>query len=174
MTADRKSETIRSCPATRIYVKVIKQFIIWVDADACPKPIKVLVYRASDRLKIPVFLVANGFLQKPHHPLVSVVQVSKGFDVADNVILERMNSGDLVITQDVPLASEVVAQGGYGLNPRGSWYDKESVKSYLRRRNEREELREAGLVQGGPPPFSQKDTQQFARAFDQFLARVKR
>ena len=124
-----------------------QRFVIWVDADACPKPIKALVYRASDRLRIPVFLVANGFLKKPPHPLVSVVQVSKGFDVADNVILERMNFGDLVITQDVPLASEVVAQGGYGLNPRGSWYDEESVKSYLRRRNEREELREAGLVQ---------------------------
>lgn len=151
-----------------------QQFVIWVDADACPKPIKALVYRASDRLRISVFLVANGFLQKPPHPLVSVIQVSKGFDVADNVILERMNFGDLVITQDVPLASEVVAQGGYGLNPRGSWYDEESVKSYLRRRNEREELREAGLVQGGPQPFSQKDTQQFARVFDQFLARVNR
>ena len=118
----------------------IEQFAIWVDADACPKPIKALVYRASDRLKVPVFLVANGFLQKPPYPLVSVVQVSKGFDVADNVILERMSSGDLVITQDVPLASEVVARGGYGLNPRGSWYDEESVKSHLRRRDEREQI----------------------------------
>ena len=152
----------------------IEQFAIWVDADACPKPIKALVYRASDRLKVPVFLVANGFLQKPPYPLVSVVQVSKGFDVADNVILERMSSGDLVITQDVPLASEVVARGGYGLNPRGSWYDEESAKSYLRRRDEREQMREAGMVQGGPQPFSQKDTHQFARVFDQFLARAKR
>ena len=151
----------------------MERFAIWVDADACPKPIKALVYRASDRLKVPVFLVANGFLQKPPYPLVSVVQVSKGFDVADNVILERMSSGDLVITQDVPLASEVVARGGYGLNPRGSWYDEESVKSYLRRRDEREQMREAGMVKGGPEPFSQKDTQQFARVFDQFLARVK-
>ncbi|MGA1002381.1 MAG: YaiI/YqxD family protein, partial [Litorivicinaceae bacterium] len=122
---------------------------IWVDADACPKPIKSLIYRASDRLKVPVFLVANGFLQKPPHPLFSVVQVSKGFDVADNVILERLTEGDLVVTQDVPLAAEVVDQGGFAVNPRGTWYDKESVKAYLRRRNEREEKREAGLVQGG-------------------------
>ena len=146
---------------------------IWVDADACPKPIKSLIYRASDRLKVPVVLVANGFLQKPPHPLVSVVQVSKGFDVADSVILERLTEGDLVVTQDVPLAAEVVDQGGLAVNPRGTWYDKESVKAYLRRRNEREEKREAGLVQGGPAPFGAKETQQFARVFDQFLARVR-
>ena len=146
---------------------------IWVDADACPKPIKSLIYRASDRLKVPVFLVANGFLQKPPHPLVSVVQVSKGFDVADNVILERLTEGDLVVTQDVPLAAEVVDQGGFAVNPRGTWYDKESVKAYLRRRNEREEKREAGLVQGGPASCGAKETQQFARVFDQFLARVQ-
>ena len=102
---------------------------IWVDADACPKPIKSLIYRASDRLKTPVFLVANGFLQKPPHPFVSVVQVSKGFDVADSVILERLTAGDLVVTQDVPLAAEVVDQGGFAVNPRGTWYDKESVKA---------------------------------------------
>ena len=146
---------------------------IWVDADACPKPIKSLIYRASDRLKVPVFLVANGFLQKPPHPLVSVVQVSKGFDVADSVILERLTECDLVVTQDVPLAAEIVDQGGFAVNPRGTWYDKESVKAYMRRRNEREEKREAGLVKGGPAPFGAKETQQFARVFDQFLARVR-
>ena len=146
---------------------------IWVDADACPKPIKSLIYRASDRLKVPVVLVANGFLQKPPHPLVSVVQVSKGFDVADSVILERLTEGDLVVTQDVPLAAEVVDQGSFAVNPRGTWYDKESVKAYLRRRNEREEKREAGLVQGGPAPFGPRETRQFARVFDQFLARVQ-
>ena len=155
-------------------METIESFTIWVDADACPKPIKALVFRASDRLSIPVVLVANGFLQNPPHPRVSFVQVSKGFDVADNVILERMRAGDLVVTQDVPLAAEVVGLGGYAVNPRGTWYDKESVKSYLRRRNEREELREAGLVHGGPAPFSAKDTQQFARVLDQFLARLKR
>jgi len=147
---------------------------IWVDADACPKPIKSLIYRASDRLKIPVFLVANGFLQKPPHPLVSVVQVSKGFDVADSVILDRLTEGDLVVTQDVPLAAEVVDQGGFAVNPRGTWYDKESVKASLRRRNEREEKREAGLIQGGPAPFGPRETQYFARVLDQFLARVQR
>ena len=155
-------------------METIESFTIWVDADACPKPIKALVFRASDRLSIPVVLVANGFLQNAPHPCVSVVQVSKGFDVADNVILGRMRAGDLVVTQDVPLAAEVVGLGGYAVNPRGTWYDKESVKSYLRRRNEREELREAGLIHGGPTPFSAKDTQQFARVFDQFLARLKR
>ena len=93
---------------------------IWVDADACPKPIKALVFRASDRLHIPVFLVANGFLQNPPHPNVTVVQVSKGLDVADKVILGRMKASDLVVTQDVPLAAEVVDRGGLAINPRGT------------------------------------------------------
>ncbi len=152
----------------------ISTLTIWVDADACPKPIKTLVFRASDRLNLSVFLVANGFLQNPPHPNVTVVQVAQGFDVADHAILERMEAGDLVVTQDVLLAAEVVDRGGLAVNPRGTWYDKESVKSYLRRRNEREAMREAGLIQGGPAPFSAKDTQQFARVFDQFLARLER
>ena len=116
--------------------------------------------------------IANGFLQNPPHSHVTVVQVSKGFDVTDILILGRMRVGDVVVTQAVPLAAEVVDRGGLAVNPRGTWYDKESVKSYLRHRNEREAMREAGLIQGGPAPFSAKDTQQFARVFDQFLARL--
>jgi uncharacterized protein YaiI (UPF0178 family) len=99
------------------------------------------------------------------------MQVEKGFDVADHVILERMHAGDLVVTQDVPLAAEAVGLDGYAINPRGTWYDKQSVTAHLRRRNEREQLREAGLISGGPAPFSAKDTQMFAKHFDQFLAR---
>ena len=146
---------------------------IWVDADACPNPIKELIFRASNRLKITTTLVANDFLRKPLSPHVYVVQVSKGFDVADGVILERMNPGDLVVTQDVPLAADVVDKGGFAINPRGTWYDRETVRASLRRRNEREELREAGLIQGGPAPFSTKDIQRFAKMLDQFLAKQK-
>ena len=146
---------------------------IWVDADACPNPIKELIFRVSNRLKITTTLVANDFLRKPLSPHVYVVQVSKGFDVADSVILERMNPGDLVVTQDVPLAAEVVDKGGFAINPRGTWYDRETVRASLRRRNEREELREVGLIQGGPAPFSTKDIQRFAKMLDQFLAKQK-
>ena len=146
-------------------------FQIWIDADACPVPIKNLVFRAANRLEIQVTLVANSYLSKPHSPWVQVVQVEKGFDVADHVILERMQAGDLVVTQDVPLAAEVVQANGYAINPRGTWYDKQSVAAHLRRRNEREQLREAGLVSGGPAPFSAKDTQTFAQHLDQFLAK---
>lgn len=146
-------------------------FQIWIDADACPVPIKNLVFRAANRLEIQVTLVANSYLSKPQSPWVQVVQVEKGFDVADHVILERMQAGDLVVTQDVPLAAEVVSLDGYAINPRGTWYDKQSVAAHLRRRNEREQLREAGLVSGGPAPFSPKDTQTFAKHLDQFLAK---
>ena len=148
-------------------------FSIWIDADACPNPIKELLFRVSNRLKITTTLVANDFLRKPLCPNVHVLQVSKGFDVAENLILERMRSGDLVVTQDVPLAAEVVDQDGFAINPRGAWYDQESVRASLRRRNEREELREAGLVHGGPAPFTAKDVQRFARMLDQFLAKQR-
>lgn len=147
---------------------------IWIDADACPVPIKQIVFRAAERLSIQVTLVANAYLTKPPSAWVTVVQVEKGFDVADHVILERMRAGDLVVTQDVPLAAEVVAADGFAINPRGTWYDKQSVTAHLRRRNEREQLREAGLVSGGPAPFSAKDTQLFAKHLDQFLARQLR
>ena len=142
---------------------------IWIDADACPRPVKEVVFRASNRLQIPTFLVANSFLRKPNSPFINVIHVKLGFDRADHEILKRLKSGDLVVTHDVPLAAEVVELGGYAINPRGIWYDKNSIGLHLSQRNNREELRDVGVVSGGSAPFTASDTRAFARILDKFL-----
>jgi len=148
-------------------------FVMWVDADACPVPIKAVIYRAADRLAIPTTFVANGFLTLPKSANLRFTQVEKGFDVADHHIAQGLNAGDLVITQDVPLASEVVDLGGFALNPRGTLYGKENVRELLMMRNAREAMRDLGEVRGGPPPFNNKDVQRFAQSLDRFLAKIR-
>ena len=95
---------------------------IWVDADACPKVIKEILFRAANRTKLPLTLIANQTLAVPPSPYIRSVQVSAGFDVADNEIVKRVNAGDLVITSDLPLAAEVIEKGGHVLSHRGEWY----------------------------------------------------
>lgn len=142
---------------------------IWVDADACPRVIKDMVFRASDRLKIPVCLVANNDLSKAHHKLVTSVRVKDGPDIADDYIVEHATDADLVITADIPLAARVVAKGGLALDPRGELYTEENVGDRLAMRNLLQELRGDGLVQGGPGQFTLADRQKFASALDRTL-----
>jgi uncharacterized protein YaiI (UPF0178 family) len=144
---------------------------IWVDADACPKAIKDILFRAAQRTQIPLTLVANQPLQTPPSPLIKSIQVSQGFDVADNHIVQQLEAGDLVITADIPLASEVVEKQALALNPRGSLYTKENIRQRLAMRNFMEEMRSTGQVSGGPPPLSQTDRQAFANTLDRLLAR---
>ena len=106
---------------------------VWVDADACPGPIKEIIFRAADRLKIETTLVANHFLRAPKSAHIRVVQVEQGFDIADNFIAKNLNAGDLVITQDIPLAAEIIAAGGAALNPRGTLYSENNIKDHLAR-----------------------------------------
>ena len=144
---------------------------IWVDADACPKVIKEILFRASDRKQVPVTLVANQFLSTPPSPLINAVQVPQGFDVADNHIVEKMAPGDLVVTQDIPLASEVIDNQGVAINPRGELYTPENIRQRLSMRDFMETLRSSGVETGGPAAFSQADRQAFANALDRFLAK---
>ena len=144
---------------------------IWVDADACPNAIKEVLFRAAERLQIRTILVANQYVRTPPSRVVESVQVAAGFDVADHTIVERMASGDLVITGDVPLAAEVVAKGGAALNPRGKMYTRENVRDYLQRRDMMDELRSVGAVSGGPSALGKKEVQHFANALDQYLAK---
>lgn len=146
---------------------------IWVDADACPKAIKDVLFRAAERLQIPLTLVANQYLATPPSQVVSALQVPGGFDVADDAIVERMAAGDLVITADIPLADQVVAKGGTALNPRGTLYTKENIKEHLGRRDMLDELRSSGMISGGPNALNKKDVQTFANALDRWLARVR-
>lgn len=146
---------------------------ILVDADACPKVIKEILFRAAERVKMPLTLVANQPLKVPASRYIKTVQVSAGFDVADNKIVAMVQAGDLVITADIPLASEVIEKGGHALNPRGEFYTPDSIKQILTMRNFMDELRGSGVDTGGPPAFSQSDRQSFANELDRFLARQK-
>ena len=144
---------------------------IWVDADACPNVIKEILFRAAERLQIHLILVANTTLRTPPSRYVSSIRVGAGLDVADNAIVKEMESGDLVITADIPLAFEVIGQGGHALNPRGEFYSKENIEERLTMRNFMDELRGSGVNTGGPATLNQKDKQAFANQLDRFLAR---
>ena len=144
---------------------------IWVDADACPIVIKEILFRAATRTGIMTTLVANKMLYVPPSPNIRAMQVEKGFDVADNKIVELLEAGDLVITADIPLASQVVAKGGTALNPRGEFYTAANIAERLAMRNLMEELRSTGMEVGGPATFNQSDRQAFAAELDRFLAR---
>ncbi len=144
---------------------------IWVDADACPNVIKEILFRAAERAQVPLTLVSNQPLRAPASRLVRVIQVTAGFDVADNRIVQELQSGDLVITADIPLAAAVIEKGGRALNPRGELYTEDNIRQRLTMRDFMDELRGAGVVTGGPAPLSQRDRQAFANELDCFLSR---
>jgi len=146
---------------------------IWVDADACPNVIKEILFRVAERARIMVTLLANQPVAVPRQQYVRAVQVSQGFDVADNEIVLRCEPGDLVITADIPLAAEVIAKGGTALNPRGELYTKENVKARLNMRDFMDTMRSSGVHTGGPPALNQRDRQAFANALDRFIARAR-
>ena len=145
---------------------------ILVDADACPKVVKDILYRAAERVEVLLTLVANQPLKVPVSKFIATLQVSAGFDVADNKIVELVQEGDLVITADIPLASEVIEKGGHVLNPRGEMYTPDSIKQILTMRNFMDELRGSGVNTGGPPTLSQADRQSFANELDRFLTKI--
>lgn len=143
---------------------------IWVDADACPNMIKEILFKAAQRTKTPLTLVANQYLRTPPSPLINAVQVPSGFDVADNHIVQECSPGDLVITADIPLAAEVLQKKAHALNPRGEFYNQENIRHRLAMRNFMEEMRSTGQVSGGPPPLGNREKMDFANALDRFLA----
>ena len=146
---------------------------IWVDADACPNVIKEILFRAADRVAVQVVLVANQFIQVPRSPHIRTVQVTAGFDVADNYIVQQADRGDLVITADIPLAAEAIAKGCQALNPRGELYTEENIRQRLNMRDFMETMRASGIDTGGPPAFSQADRMAFANQLDRLLAKIQ-
>ena len=143
---------------------------IWIDGDACPKPIKEILFRTAIRTATPMIVVSNHALNTPASPYIKRNQVGAGFDVADKHIVDNMQAGDLVITADIPLADDVVTNGGWALNPRGELYSENNIKQLLGQRNLNETLRGGGMISGGPPKFGPKEIQRFANALDKFLA----
>lgn len=146
---------------------------IWVDADACPKLIKDILFRAAARTGVPLTLIANQTLLVPPSPLIRSVQVPAGFDVADNEIVKRLSAGDLVITSDLPLAAEVIERGGHVLSHRGEWYSAANIRPLLNMRDFMDNLRASGIQTGGPPPMNPADRQVFAGHLDRFLNGLK-
>lgn len=144
---------------------------IWVDADATPKPVKEILFRAAQRAAVTTTLVANQSLSVPNSPFLKTVQVPSGFDVADNYIVQQCESGDLVITADIPLAAEVVEKGALAINPRGEKYTRENIRQRLAMRDFMEEMRSSGQVTDGPKAYNQQDRQAFANTLDRLLAK---
>ena len=144
---------------------------IWVDADACPAVIKDILFRAAERAKVHLTLLANHPLRVPRSPYIRFIQVSSGFDVADDEIVKRVEPGDLVITADIPLASEVIGKGGHALSPRGERYTPDNIRGRLQMRDFMETMRASGVDTGGPPALNQSDRKAFADQLDRLLAR---
>ena len=144
---------------------------IWVDANACPRAVKDVIYRAARRTQVMTTLIANQMLLIPPSPFIKAVQVSAGMDVADSEIVLRLSAGDLVVTADIPLAALVVEKNALALNPRGEWYTRENVHALLSMRNFMQELRDSGTQTGGPSALSTRDVQNFANALDRWLAK---
>ena len=145
---------------------------IWVDADACPVVIKEILFRAADRTGVQLTLVANQPLSTPSSRNINTLQVPRGFDIADDEIVKRLDVGDLVITSDIPLAAEVIAKGGHALSPRGEMHTTENIGARLNMRDFLDTMRSSGVeMGGGPAAFSQRDKQTFANELDRFLTK---
>lgn len=144
---------------------------IWVDADACPLVIKEILFRAAERTGVLLTLVANQPVRVPPSPVIKTLQVAPGYDVADSEIVRRVGAGDLVVTSDIPLAAEVIKEGGYALSPRGELYTTDNIGGRLNMRDFLDSMRGSGMDTGGPPPLGQSDRKAFAAHLDRLLAK---
>jgi uncharacterized protein YaiI (UPF0178 family) len=144
---------------------------IWVDADACPAVVKDILYRAAERCRLTLTLVANRPLRVPSSPFIRALQVPRGFDRADDEIARRVVEGDLVVTADIPLAAQVIARGGHALDPRGDLYCEDNIRERLAMRDFMDTLRSSGVETGGPAVLSHGDRKRFANQLDALLSR---
>lgn len=147
---------------------------IWVDADACPVVVKEILFRAAQRWQRPLTLVANQMLRTPPSLLIKAVQVPRGFDVADDYIVQHVTAGDLVVTGDIPLAAQLVDKNAFVLSPRGERFTTDNIRERLSIRDMLEELRGAGVETGGPAAFTQSDGREFANALDRLMMKMKK
>ena len=146
---------------------------IWIDADACPVVIKDILFKAAERTKTECTLIANQFISTPKSAFINSIQVSAGFDVADNEIVLRVSENDLVITSDIPLAAEIIEKGAKALSPRGEMYDAGNIKARLNMRDFMETMRSSGEHTRGPAPLNHSDRQQFANQLDKYLTKYR-
>jgi len=145
---------------------------LWIDADACPNQVKEIMFKAANRKKIQLTLVANQYIKIPNSPYITMTQVESGFDVADDYIVAQVQPNDLVITSDIPLADELITKGAQVLTSRGEAFTPQNIKQKLNMRDFMETMRSSGIQSGGPPPLNAQDIQQFANALDRYLSKV--
>ena len=143
---------------------------IWIDADACPKAVKEIVFKTSRRLNINIILVANSYQNIPHSDLIQLIVVNKGFDAADQHIIDQVEIHDIVITADIPLAAKVLKKKAIALNPRGEIYNENNIGSILSMRDFMKEFYDAGTITGGQAPFGPKDLKQFADSLHKLVS----
>jgi len=146
---------------------------VWVDADACPVPIREIICRAANRTQVKMNFVSNQPIRLPRSAYIRMIVVEKGFDKADHEIVARVSPSELVITQDIPLAAEVLALGVQALSPRGSWYSMDDIKARLTMRDFMDTLRGSGIHSGGPSAMGDREKQTFANALDTWLTQLK-
>ncbi len=149
-------------------------FKLWVDADALPRILRDVIIRASDRYQMEVTFVANQSVGITPSVRINSIQVMNGADVADQEIIDRMKEHDIVITQDIPLAAQVIEKGGIAINPRGEVYTISNIKARLHLRDFMDTLRGAGVQTGGPPPLAERDKREFSSSLDQTIQKQKR
>ena len=146
---------------------------IWVDADACPRAVKDILFRVAERTQIAVTFVANQRIRLPESPFIDLIQVGQGADIADDEIANRCQAGDLIVTADIPLAARAVEKGAQALDPRGTLYDKNNIGQILDMRNFMDNLRGSGVETGGPNSFGQRERMKFANELDRFIAKSR-
>lgn len=146
---------------------------IWVDADACPKVIKEILFRMAERTGRSLVFVTNQPLKLPPLDNIRLLQVDFGPDIADDRIVSEAGAGDLVITADIPLAARVIEKGALALDPKGKLYDRENIGQILSMRDFLDSMRGSGMITGGPDGFGQKEKQEFANQLDRILAKAK-
>ena len=149
-------------------------FKLWVDADALPRILRDVIIRASDRYQMEVTFVANQSVGITPSVRINSIQVMNGADVADQEIIDRMKEHEIVITQDIPLAAQVIEKGGIAINPRGEVYTISNIKARLHLRDFMDTLRGAGVQTGGPPPLAERDKREFSSSLDQTIQKQKR
>ena len=168
---DRLESRIGNQIGVSFVTKTDATFTIWVDADACPNLIKNVLFRLADKRQIQVVLVSNHFVKVPKSSYVRSRQVSQGFDEADNEIVSLMSPRDIVVTGDLPLANDVIEKRGLAINPRGMVYSEENIKSHLSRRDLMEDLRDSGMISGGPSALNKKHVQEFSNSLDRAVTK---
>ncbi|RUO34276.1 YaiI/YqxD family protein [Aliidiomarina sanyensis] len=147
--------------------------VIYVDADACPVPIREILFRAATKREIKLCMIANRLINHPRSPFIESVRVADGFDVADQEIVNRCEAGDIIISSDIPLAAEAIEKGAHVLSPRGELFTPENIRQRLNMRDFMDTMRSSGVHHGGPPPLSNRDKKEFADHLDRLLSRAK-